>query len=99
MKSVFEMNSFEDIVNYSIPLTEEEKREQSNQAGIIEFLKAYHKETGLTGSDLKEATNWISEYFKTHPITGQNANIYLLTMAAAAYHEGKERGAQECKNQ
>lgn len=94
MKSVFEMNSFEDIVNNSIPLSDEEKREQSNQAGIIEFLEAYHKETELTGSDLKEAADWISEYFKAHPIRGQNANIYLLTMATAAYHDGKKKGAQ-----
>ena len=63
------------------------------------YLKAWQRETVYSAEDFKEAADWIDDYFKAHPITEQNENIYLLTMAAAAYHEGKERGAQECRNQ
>lgn len=63
------------------------------------YLKAWQRETGYSAEDFKEAADWIDNYFKAHPITEQNSNVYLLTMAAAAYHEGKEREAQECKNQ
>ena len=63
------------------------------------YLKAWQKETGYSAEDFKEVADWMDDYFKTHPITDQNEDIYLLTMTAAAYHEGKEKGAQECKNQ
>lgn len=60
------------------------------------YLKAWQKETGYNKDKFKEAADWIDEYFKLHPITDQNANIYMLTMVSAAYHAGKERGAAEC---
>lgn len=66
---------------------------------LCAYLKEWQRETGYSAEDFKEAVDWIDNYFKAHPITEQNENIYLLTMAAAAYHEGKERGAQECRNQ
>lgn len=62
------------------------------------YLKAWQKETGFTAADFKEAADWISDYFKEHPITNQNANIYMLVMTSAAYYAGKERGQQECLN-
>lgn len=57
------------------------------------YLKAWQRETGYSAEDFKEAADWIDNYFKAHPITEQNANIYMLTMTAAAYHAGKEKGA------
>ena len=62
------------------------------------YLKAWQKETGYSEDDFKEAADWIDDYFKAHPITDQNANIYMLTMTAAAYHAGKEKGAAECQS-
>ena len=56
------------------------------------YLKAWYKETGYSNEDFKEAADWMDNYFKEHPTTDQNANIYMLTMTAAAYHAGKERG-------
>ena len=62
------------------------------------YLKAWYKETGYSSEDFKEAADWIDNYFMAHPITEQNANIYMLTMTAAAYHEGKERGTAKCQS-
>ena len=59
------------------------------------YLKAWQRETGYSADDFKEAADWIGDYVKAHPITDQNENIYMLTMTAAAYHAGKERGKAE----
>lgn len=58
------------------------------------YLKAWQRETGYNKADFEEAADWMDGYFREHPITDQNANIYMLTMTAAAYHAGKERGQQ-----
>ena len=62
------------------------------------YLKAWQRETGYNKADFEEAADWIDNYFKEHPITDHNANIYMLTMTAAAYHAGKEKGAAECQS-
>lgn len=59
------------------------------------YLKAWQRETGYSADDFKEAADWIDNYLKEHPITEQNEKIYMLTMAAAAYHSGKERRKAE----
>ena len=59
------------------------------------YLRAWQRETGYSADDFKEAADWIGDYVKAHPITDQNENIYMLTMTAAAYHAGKERGKAE----
>lgn len=61
------------------------------------YQKAWQKETGFTEAEFKEVAEWMDDYFKEHPITERNGNIYMLTMIAAAYHAGKERGQQECQ--
>lgn len=43
------------------------------------YLKAWQRETGYNKADFEEAADWIDNYFKEHPITDQNANIYRGT--------------------
>ena len=59
------------------------------------YLDAWQKESALCPADFKEAADWIDSYIKAHPITDQNANVYLLTMATAAYHAGKQAAERE----